>query len=259
MAAVLRSCASYDRDVLRVALPLLLAACGDKTPRDAAPDDTRVLAFSRTLDYRHASIEAAQQALHDLAPTHGWFVTTTEDPDAFVAVLPETDVVVFLLSSGNALDASHEAAFEAWFRAGGGFVGVHSAADTEYDWPFYKEITGALFKVHPPGQQPGVILVEDAAHPATMHLPTPWLRTDEWYTLQTNPSDLPTVHVLLAMDEEASNLPAEYRMGYHPLAWQQEIAGGRALMTVLGHTASSYDEPEMRAHIAGAIEWARLD
>ena len=242
---------------------LIATACGDNrdaTPRDAPSPDARhparVMAFSRTLGYRHDSIAAALAAANELGATRNWTVTATEDPAALVTALPETDVVVFLLSSGDVLDAAQEAAFESWFRAGGAYVGVHSATDTEYDWPFYQELVGAPFLTHPPGQPSGVINVEEHSHPATAHLSTTWVRNEEFYTLAMNPADRPEVHVLLALDEDASMTEQPYRMGYHPLAWYHQVGGRRAFTTVLGHSIESYSDPDFRAHLAGAIDWA---
>ena len=127
--------------------------------------------------------------------------TSSENAAAFSGTnLARFRVVVFLNTTGDVLNAQQEAALEAFVRGGGGFVGVHSAADTEYDWPFYEQLIGAHFESHPQ-VQPANLYVEDAAHPATAPLPSPWMRTDEWYNFQTNPR--PGVRVLLRIDENS--------------------------------------------------------
>jgi type 1 glutamine amidotransferase len=164
-------------------------------------------------------------------------------------------VVVFLMTSGDALDAAAQAVFEDWIRVGGGsYVGIHSAADTEYDWPFYGDLVGAYFKQHP-AVQPADVVVEVADHPATAPLPARWRRTDEWYDFRTNPRATAGVTVLATVSE------ASYSGGTmgadHPIVWAHPTpGGGRALYTAMGHTAESYADPTFRAHLAGAIRWA---
>jgi type 1 glutamine amidotransferase len=129
---------------------------------------------------------------------------------------------------------------------------VHSAADTEYNWPFYGELVGAYFKQHP-AIQPATVNVEVADHPATAGLPSPWMRTDEWYDFQTNPRA--TTTVLVTIDE--STYTGGTMGADHPLVWAHATAGGgRAIYTEMGHTAESYSDPLFRGHLAGAIRWA---
>jgi type 1 glutamine amidotransferase len=213
-----------------------------------------VFVFSHTLGYRHASIPAGLSALSSIASERGFSLSANEDPSAFSDYgLEAFDVIVFLCTTGDVLDAGQQDAFERFIRAGGGWVGIHSAADTEYDWPFYGGLVGAYFREHPAVQQ-AVVRVEDAAHPATSALPSEWPRTDEWYAFSENPR--PNVSVLLTLDETTYE-PGTSTMGDdHPIAWFHTYEGGRAFYTALGHTSESYAEPAFIAHIEGAIEWA---
>lgn len=213
-----------------------------------------VFVFSRTAGYRHSSIETGVMALKQLGVERGWRVEASEDAGAFTdESLQRFDVIVFLSTTGEVLDASQQGAMERFVRAGRGFVGVHSASDTEYDWGWYGELVGAYFKVHPAIQQ-AQIVVEDASHAATMGLPSTWTRTDEWYGFKTNPRQ--KVHVLLRLDESTYE-PADSAMGEdHPIAWCHEYDGGRSCYTALGHTEASYAEALFRSHLAGAITWA---
>jgi type 1 glutamine amidotransferase len=242
---------------------LTVASCSSTgaTGRDAGPDlgsfdagaGFGVLLFSRTTGYRHDSIPAAIAALTDLGAANGYVAQATEDPAAFTAdVLARFRVVVFLMTTGEPLDAAGEAAFEAWMNAGGSWVGVHSAADTGYDWPFYGTLVGAYFKQHPAIQQ-ATVNVEVADHPATAGLPSPWMRTDEWYDFQTNPRASATV--LITIDESTYSGGA---MGAdHPLVWSHPTTGGgRAIYTEMGHTMDSWADPLYRQHVVGAIRWA---
>jgi len=213
-----------------------------------------LLVFTRTGGYRHDAIAVCIGALNTLAAERDWTVTATEDPTTFTdAGLAPYDVLVFAHTTEEVLDADQQAAFERFMRSGKGLAGIHSATDTEFDWPFYGELIGAYFRGHPAIQQ-ATIVVEDATHPSTAMLPARWTRTDEWYSFIENPR--PNVHVLLTLDE-STYAPAEHAMGAdHPIAWTNELDGARAFQTALGHTQESYSEPAFLEHIAAGIEWA---
>jgi cytochrome c len=234
-----------------VTLAMLVAWFG---PSALAQTDPRfaVLVFSKTTGFRHDSIPQGIAAVKALGTAHGFSVEPTEDAARFTdAELARYKVVVFLNTTGDILDEEQKAAFERYIRAGGGFVGVHSASDTEYGWAWYGRLVGAYFASHP-AIQPATVHVEDLGHASTEGLPARWERTDEWYNFRTNPRD--HVHVLATLDE------ASYsggKMGAdHPIAWCQEIDGGRSWYTAMGHTKESYAEPLYRLHLLGGIESA---
>lgn len=213
-----------------------------------------MLSFSHTAEYRHQAIPAAIAALAGIADQRGWTFESSEDASRFDdAGLSAFDVVVFLMTTGDVLSAEEEAAFERFIRSGKGYVGVHSAADTEYDWPWYGQLVGAYFLGHGDIQTASV-LVDAPGHPALADVPDPWSRRDEWYGFQTNPRA--AVEVLLRVDE-SSFTPGPGMMGDdHPIAWCHEFDGGRSFYTALGHTADSYEEPAFLEHLAWGIEWA---
>jgi len=213
-----------------------------------------LLVYTRTGGYRHDAIPVAIAALQTLAGERDWAVTATEDPTTFSDDgLAPFDVLVFAHTSEEVLDADQQAAFERFMRSGKGFVGIHSATDTEYDWLYYGELIGAYFRSHPAIQQ-ATIAVEDATHPSTTTLPARWTRTDEWYAFVENPR--PNVHVLLTLDESTYDPAGSDMGGDHPIAWTNELDGARMFYTALGHTQASYSEPLFLEHIAGGIEWA---
>ncbi|AZM64160.1 MULTISPECIES: lectin [unclassified Streptomyces] len=222
------------------------------TTAAAADPAYRVLVFSRTAGFRHASIDEGIAALRDLGAANNFTVTATEDPTAFTtAHLAQYRAVVFLSTTGDVLGPAQQTAFEQYLGAGGGYVGVHAAADTEYDWPFYEGLAGALFQSHP-AIQPATVRIEDRAHDATAHLARTWQRTDEWYNYRTNPRT--TAHVLASLDE--SSYSGGTMSGDHPIAWCKDYAGGRAFYTGGGHTEESYADPAFRRHLLGGIRWA---
>jgi type 1 glutamine amidotransferase len=215
----------------------------------------RLLVFTKTQAFRHASIPAARASVQLLACQRGWRVDFTEDSADFTSAnLAHYAAVMFLLTTGNVLDDAQKSAFEGYIRSGGGFVGVHSASDTEYGWAWYDGLVGAHNNVnnkHSAVVQ-GTIVVVDRTHISTSMLPARWTRTDEWYNFATNPR--PFVHVLMTMDEttyKGGTMGAD-----HPIAWYHGFDGGRAWYTALGHTIESYSEPLFLAHLAGGITYA---
>jgi type 1 glutamine amidotransferase len=219
---------------------------------DAGAPPLRVVLFSRTTGFRHTeSIEAGRSALQAWGAGANAEVSATEDAAVLIGGLDRADVVVFLLTTGDVLDDEQQRQFESFVRAGGGFVGVHSAADTEYDWPFYGELVGAWFEGHP-GSQPATLHVEAAQHPAAAGLPATWQRSDEWYNFRRNPRG--SVDVIITLDE------ASYEGGTegsdHPIAWSHELDKGRAIYTGLAHGADAWSEPLVRQHIQNALLWA---
>jgi type 1 glutamine amidotransferase len=221
----------------------------------ASAANPRVLVFTKTAGYRHASIPAAILAIRMLGAQNGFDVDTTEDDRVFTAAnLARYDAVVFLLTTGDVLDNAEQSAFETYIRAGGSYVGVHSAADTERDWPWYGRLVGAWSSGHPEIQQ-AVLDVASPRDASTTPLPPRWTRTDEWYGFLTNPRSV-GVRVLLSLDE-TTYLPREWTMGTdHPIAWSQEFDGGRAWYTAGGHTEESYSEPLFLVHLLGGIRYA---
>jgi type 1 glutamine amidotransferase len=214
----------------------------------------RVLLYSKTTGFRHDSIEEGRHALAHVARERGWELEATEDPASFHASrLARFDAALFLNTNGEVLDDQGREALTRFVRSGKGFVGVHGAAATEPDWPWFGALVGATFKTHP-AVQPAIVTVADAEHPATRHLPKSWRRTDEWYAFRENPRD--TARVLLTLDE-SSYEPGDGAMGAdHPLAWCHDFEGGRAFYTALGHTKESYRESALVEHLAGGIAWA---
>ncbi|WP_203980605.1 ThuA domain-containing protein, partial [Micromonospora phaseoli] len=230
----------------------VLACTTAATPASAADTPYDVLVFSKTAGFRHDSIAVGTQAIRDLGAANSFTVTATEDAAAFTTGnLAQYETVIFLNTTGDVLNASQQTAFESYIGSGGGFVGVHSAADTEYGWSFYGNLVGAYFRSHPAIQQANV-RVEDRAHAATAHLPQTWTRTDEWYDYQA--SARPGARVLASLDE--STYSGGVMGADHPIAWCKTYSGGRSFYTGGGHTQASYAEPAFRAHLLGGIRYA---
>jgi len=208
----------------------------------------KVLIFTKTDGYRHESIETGVKTITDLGDNNHFEVTHTENSEMFIEEnLKQYDLVIFLNTTKDVLNESQQQNFEQFIRNGGSFMGIHSAADTEYDWPWYGKLVGAYFLSHPEKSNAEIIRV-DKSHESCKHLPDRWLRYDEWYNYK---SISPDIHVLLKLDEST------YKGGEngkdHPIAWYHEYEGARSFYTGLGHTKESYSEPYFRQHLLGGI------
>ncbi|MFI6080976.1 ThuA domain-containing protein [Streptomyces sp. NPDC051217] len=220
-------------------------------PTRAAAPLTKVLVFSKTAGFRHSAIPAGIAAVQRLGAANGFTVTATEDAGAFTAAgLAQYQAVVWLSTTGDVLNTAQQTAFESYVANGGGYVGVHAAADTEYDWPWYGGLVGAYFASHPATQR-ATLKVEDRASVSTSHLPQRWTRTDEWYNYRANPRS--AVKVLASLDETSYSGGT---MGDHPITWCQDYHGGRSWYTGLGHTEESYADPAFTTMLLGGIQTA---
>ena len=240
---------------------------------DNAQARFRVLVFSKTAGFRHSSITPGHPALEKLGTDNNFQVDHTEDGTAFRDdILSHYDTVIWLSTTGDVLNDTQQAAFERYIEAGGGYTGIHSAADTEYTWAWYGQLVGAYFRNHPVGTLPNggrnaTVHVEDTTDHSTQGLPTPnWDRADEWYNYQSpvNPSvggggtdysPRATVHVLTTVDESTYDEDdGNTTDDDHPISWCKRYDGGRSWYTGMGHTDDSFTEANYLKHILGGIE-----
>ena len=216
----------------------------------------RVLVFTRTAGFTHGSISDGVALVETLGAAGNFAVETSAELSAIETVnLARFDVVVFMSTTGDVLDAEAESALRGYVEGGGGWVGVHAATDAEYGWPWYGTLIGgdAWFEAHP-SIQDAQLNVELASAPSTRCLdPTFGLR-DEWYNFQANPR--PDVEVLLTLDESSYN-PGNGAMGDdHPITWRHPVGLGRSWYTALGHRSEVYGDPRFRELLRGGIAWA---
>ncbi|WP_448519536.1 ThuA domain-containing protein [Rhodoflexus sp.] len=233
---------------------LLLLAVADSCYM-RSKDPVRILVFSKTAGFRHSSIPNGIAALRKIAEQNGYLMDTTENAANFNEDnLKKYAAVVFLSTTGDVLNEVQQADFERYIQAGGGYVGIHAAADTEYDWPWYGQLVGGYFNGHPStpsNVQRGQIFVVDKNHPSTEHLPDTLERTDEWYDYRDM---YPGVRILMRINEKSyigSNMT-----DHHAIAWYHEFDGGRAWYTAGGHTEESFSEPDFLRHISGGLRYA---
>jgi cytochrome c len=209
----------------------------------------KVLVFSKTAGYRHESIPDGIRAIVKLGNENDFEVDSTEDASVFNENnLKKYNAIVFLNTTLEILDPVQQSDFKRYIEAGGGFVGIHSAADTEYEWPWYGQLVGAYFKSHPQIQDAKIKKVGSFGDNP---LQDNWARKDEWYNYK-NVSD--SINVIYALDE--SSYQGGENGDNHPIAWYHSFEGGRSFYTGLGHTKESYTEPAFLEHLLHGIKYA---
>ncbi|GAB3937053.1 hypothetical protein GCM10028804_58430 [Larkinella terrae] len=214
----------------------------------------RLLVFSKTKGFRHASIPVGKLAIMKLGKENGFAVDTTENAGKFTeANLKRYNAVVFLSTTGDVLDDMQQAAFERYIQAGGGYVGIHAAADTEYDWPWYGKLVGGYFMSHPgnPNVQEGEAYVVNKNNVSMFGFPDRWKIKDEFYDFK---NVNPDINVLVKIDEKTYK---EGKMGdNHPMSWFHEYDGGKVFYTNFGHPDETYANPVYLKHLLGGIQYA---
>lgn len=239
-------------DILLVALCCyLFLSCNPKNDVSPEPSSKKILVFTKTQAFRHECIEPGVEAMKAYFPKYNLSITHTEDSSMFTAdKLKPFDAVVFFQTTGNVLGDQEQLAFQQYIQSGKGFLGIHSASDTEYDWDWYKQLLGAQFANHTDIVS-GTAVKADSCKVACQHLPARWTRTDEWYNFKTLPTN---VQVELSADE--TTYTGGTHGANHPLAWYHTFEGGRSYYTAFGHTVESYKDTMFLEHLARAAKWA---
>lgn len=221
----------------------------------------RALLITETAGWHHPSITAAAPAMEGLAKRHD-FVLDRYQPGMKLTekMLEPYDVAIFVNTTMDIFDEAEQAAFEKFIQAGNGYVGVHAASDTEYDWPWYTQLVGHMFIIHP-AVQTAMVDVINRDFPGLERWPDRLLWTDEWY--EFTPAKTEGLNYLITLDEKTYNPKADWGskkgegMGdFHPISWYHEFDGGRAFYTAMGHMPEVYDEKLFLEHVYGGIYWA---
>jgi len=221
----------------------------------------KVLLFTKTDGWHHESIHEGVTAIRQIALRHAFTVDWQENASVFKdKALESYSAVIFLNTTGNILNEEQQAAFEKFIKSGKGFVGIHAASDTEYDWAWYTKMVGMMFKIHP-AQQTAYLKVEDSNFPGMERFPKKLLWTDEWYEFSDRKAD--DLHFLVSVDVKSSAPYAKWGekegkgMGnFHPISWYHNYDGGRSFYTALGHIPLTYSDQTFLDHLYGGIYWA---
>jgi type 1 glutamine amidotransferase len=222
----------------------------------------KVLLVTTTKGWHHESIHAGVLALQELGTRNFFDVVLMENPGGFTDdYLKQFQAVVFLNTTGDIFNAKEQQVMERFIKSGKGFVGIHSAADTEYDWPWYNKLVGRMFVIHP-AVQTAKTKILDPTFPGLQGFQNDKLWTEEWY--EYGPEKVSGLNYILGVDESSYDAKADWGdrakgqgMGkMHPIAWYHEFDGGRAFYTGLGHVPTNFNEPAFLNHLYAGIFWA---
>lgn len=222
----------------------------------------KVLLVTTTRGWHHESLHAGVLAIQQLGQRNFFDVVLWEDPSGFTdQYVAQFQAIIFLNTTGDIFDANQQKVMERFIESGKGYVGIHSASDTEYDWPWYTKLVGRMFHIHP-SIQTAKMQVLDNKFPGLQGFADGKLWTEEWY--EFGPETISGLHNILAVDETSYNPKADWGarakgvgMGkVHPVSWYHEYDGGRAFYTALGHLPTNFSEPAFLNHLYAGIFWA---
>ena len=216
----------------------------------------RVLMSRHSEGWEHTYLPDAEVAIKKLGQQSGLFdaVTTARSRLINAGDLAKFDVLVFATTGELPLDEDQKKALIDFVRNGKGFVGIHNATDTFYEWPEYGEMLGGYFVGHPWNQQV-TVKVEDTEHPAVAMLGESFQVVDEIYTMKD--WDASKHHLLMSLDTNSVDLSKDPREDkYYPMGWCHEYGKGRVIYTALGHPDDLWEQDWFLEHILACIKWA---
>ncbi len=240
---------------------IFLIACAGLSSPVTAQKQFKALLVTTTKGWHHESLHYGVLAIKDLAVKNFFDVTLFEDPNSFTDKnLEQYQVVIFLNTTGDIFDSAQQKVMERFIESGKGYVGIHSASDTEYDWDWYTKLVGRMFHIHPTIQT-AKLNVLDANFPGMQGFTGNKLWTEEWY--EFGPEKTTGLNYILAVDESSYNPKVQWGekkgegMGkLHPVAWYHNYDGGRAFYTALGHMPTDFSNPDFLNHLYAGIFWA---
>ncbi|MEM6342239.1 MAG: ThuA domain-containing protein [Bacteroidota bacterium] len=210
-----------------------------------------ILIFSKTSAFRHHSIEKGVEVVQQMLAAKNIVTTTTEDATYFNEdSLVQYSAIIFLNTTGDVLNSAQQADFERYIQAGGGFVGIHAATDTEYHWPWYKQLAGAYFAGHPAIQEANLRCISPA-DPCCQAIPETWSFRDEWYNFR---AINPNIEVLMELDE--SSYEGGKNGESYPIVWKHQYDGGRSFYTGMGHLEATFEDPLFQQQLWAGINYA---
>lgn len=239
-------------------LALLFCAAPTQPGPSTAQARPKVLYLTQSAGFKHAVLPLSEQILAEIGRKSGAFdATVTQDSAQISAAnLATYDAVIFYTTGELPMDEAQKQALMAFVKGGKGFVGVHSATDTFYQWPEYGEMIGGYFNDHP-WHKEVTIRVEDRTSAATRHLPPQFALNEEIYQFRDWSRD--KVHVLLTLDPASVDLtdPRVKRTDKDfALAWTRQFGSGRVFYTALGHEPAVWQDERFQQHLLGGIRWA---
>ena len=227
----------------------------------SAQKQFKVLLVTTTKGWHHKALHYGVVALEQLAEKNQFALDVFEDPGSFTDKnLQQYKAIIFLHTTGDIFDSAQQKVMERFIQSGKGFVGIHSASDTEYNWEWYTQLVGRMFHIHPPTQT-AKLTVTDASFPGLQGFAGGRLWRDEWYDF--GPEKVKGLQYILAVDETSykpnvqwGNKKSEGMGKFHPVAWYHNFDGGRSFYTALGHVPKTFSDDAFLQHIYAGIVWA---
>ena len=221
----------------------------------------KALIVTTTRGWHHESLHYGVLAIQELAKKNFFDAVLWEDPNGFTdKYLSQFQVVIFMNTTGDIFDSAQQKVMERFIQSGKGYVGIHSASDTEYDWDWYTKLVGRMFIIHPVIQT-ARLNVLDNSFPGLQGFDHNRMWTDEWY--EFGPEKIQGLNYIMAVDETSYNPKVDWGtkkgegMGkLHPVAWYHNYDGGRAFYTALGHMPAIYSDPAFLNFLYSGIFWA---
>lgn len=248
--------------ILKYSLRSLLVVCALLFSATIFSQQFKVLMITETTIWHHESIDQGIIAIKELGATHNFEVSRQQKGIPITSdILNPYDVVIFLSTTGDIFNEEEQAAFEKFIQSGKGYVGIHAASDTEYEWEWYTKLVGRMFRIHPE-QQTAKLNFIDKNFPGLEHFPDSLLFTDEWYDFHEE--KVTDLNYLITIDENSYDPKADWGeraksdgMGeFHPLSWYHEFDGGRSFYTALGHIEKVFENHWFLEHLYGGIYYA---
>lgn len=249
--------------LIRLFLLFLVIQTGTSFSTAAQQKQFKALLVTTTRGWHHESLHDGVVALREMAIKNYFDLELWQDPNGFTdKYLSQFQLVIFLNTTGDIFDSVQQKVMERFIQSGKGFVGIHSASDTEYGWDWYTKLVGRMFHIHP-ANQTARLNVLDAAFPGLQGFAGNKWWTDEWY--EFGPEKISGLNYILAVDESSYQTKVQWGekkgvgMGkLHPVAWYHNYDGGRSFYTALGHIPAIYSDPVFLNHLYAGIFWAAM-
>ncbi len=255
----------------------------------AAPQDRKkqILFFTKSSGFEHSAIKPgkdggpghAEKILSELAKKNNWEVTHTKDGGVFTEQnLAKFDAFFFyttgvLTTPGTdknpPMSAEGKAAFLAAIKAGKGFVGTHSAADTfhptepredrfkafgDKNDPYLLMIGGEFIRHG--AQQKTRMICADPKFPGAAAAGEGFDMLEEWYSFKDYRDDLHVILVSETKDMKKVGNDSVYNRPPYPATWARKHGEGRVFYTSMGHREDVWTNPTFQSMLEGGLKWA---
>jgi type 1 glutamine amidotransferase len=252
----------------RAQSPSPAAGRGQIGPPSAPSSRKRVLILGAAKGFQHDSIPDAMATIWKMGRDSGvwdayirtdYELMTKKDLGSNAKNLTNFDALVFASTTGEmTLDRDQKKDLLSYVHDDGkGFVGIHAALDSNYQWPEYAEMIGGWFDAHPWNTFDAPIVLEDPSFPAVRHFPGAFTKRDEIYQAKQWSRD--KVNVLMRLDETKLSYDGNPRIHRadrdFAVAWSKMYGRGRVFYSTLGHTTESWTDPDIQKMYFEAVRW----